>query len=160
MAFGGQITFSIAQKLKKIRPSIFFFGPTKLLRPFATNHAARHMGSGPRPSTHRNGALPLAYTCYLGPRARFINIYLRVVCLTSHYLLTTYLMTVNKQSKKKSACWAGDQLAAFFFSALRKTAVFRRPKPKIGFFGGRRRSKGLIRRHMERRHVHREEFRE
>ena len=31
----------------------------------------------------------------------------------------------------------------FFFSALRKTAVFRRPKPKISFFGGRLRSKGL-----------------
>ena len=30
-----------------------------------------------------------------------------------------------------------------FLHALRKTAVFRRQKPKIGFFGGRRRSKGL-----------------
>ena len=89
------------------------------------------MGSGPRPSSHRDGALPLAYTCYFGPRARFINIYLRV----SHVsLLTTYLMKVNEQSKEKSA-WAGDQSAAFFF--------FRRPKPKIGFFGVRRRSEGL-----------------
>ena len=31
----------------------------------------------------------------------------------------------------------------FIFKALRKTAVFWRPKPKIGFLGGRRRSKGL-----------------
>ena len=69
----------------------FFFGPTNVFQPFATNHAARHMGSGPRPSTHRDSELPLDdTTCYFDPRARFVNIYLRV-CLTSHYLLTTYL---------------------------------------------------------------------
>ena len=33
------------------------------------------------------------------------------------------------------SAWVGDQSAAFFF---------RRPKPKIGFFGGRPRSKGLV----------------
>ena len=33
--------------------------------------------------------------------------------------------------------------ALFFFPTLRKPDVFRRPKPKIGFFGGRLRSKGL-----------------
>ena len=32
----------------------------------------------------------------------------------------------------------------FFFFGAPKNRRFRRPKPKIGFFGGRRRSKGLV----------------
>ena len=77
---------------KKIRPPIFLFGPHIFFRPFATNHAARHMGSSPRSSTHRDGALPLANTCYFGPRARFINTVFICVCVPR---LTTYSLRIS-----------------------------------------------------------------
>ena len=92
MVFGGQITFSIPQKF--FSPAIFFSAvrnesrsPTYGLRPSALNPSWR------RTSGCRH------MTCYFGPRARFIKIYLRV-CLTSYYLLTTYLKTTVKCARQ------------------------------------------------------------
>ena len=53
MVFGGQITFSTPPKT--ISAPKNFFGPTIFFPPFATNHVARHMGSGPRPNIEGGG---------------------------------------------------------------------------------------------------------
>ena len=125
MVFGGQITFSTPPKEVRtqifFRPPIFFFGPPIFFRPFATNHAARHPPHLIFVQILKGGVGGAG-----GGEGKGGNPKKKKTAPPD-----------EKRLKKKSA-WAGDQSAAFFFSALRK-----RPKPKIGFFGGRPRSKGL-----------------
>ena len=65
--------------------------------------------------------------------------------VTAHFRLPTHVILVLvRVSSNRLGRVTNPRL--FFFSAFRKTAVYRRPKPKIGFFGGAYGEKAYVRR--------------
>ena len=142
MVFGGQITFSTPKKTFQniFRPPKFFSAPQIFfcLRVFARG-IVKCARQGPRkmktpPSPHICSNIEGGGGGGGGGGGRGVG----------DPTKKKNQPHSTKNGLKKNPAWAGDQSAAFFLSALRKTAIFRRPKPKIGFFGGRRRSKGLV----------------